>query len=171
MHTEVRMRPGSHFRASDGPLIERELARLITREDGISAEELLEKTTPKKHPLHPFFYTLTDKEAAHEHRLSEARNMLRSVEIRIIGDEEPKEEDWNRKYVVVVSEGEGRYVPVQSFARNEHKDWLAAIVERAAREWHAYERRYKQYFSLKEFADLLDEIRRLNEEREDIAAD
>lgn len=57
-----------------------ELERLHKQDGGLTATGVLEAATPEDSPLHSAF-TWDDTEAAHQHRLAEARRIVKSIRI------------------------------------------------------------------------------------------
>lgn len=68
-------------------IIARELLAVEAAEGVIRTRRLVELARDKSHPLHPFIFRLTDRDAAEKWRLEEARNVCRAVEVRYVDDD------------------------------------------------------------------------------------
>lgn len=92
---EVRFKDGSRLPNGDIIAIAAAL-EVIAGDDGtLLPEQVVEAARTANSPLHSLF-TWNDKTAAHQHRLNQARNLCRSVEIRVLTTD--NEERWIRKY-------------------------------------------------------------------------
>ncbi len=104
-----QFKEGSHV-SGDPNKIGKEFERLEKTEDGLTAETAIEAAKVKTSPLHDTF-EWDDTAAAHQHRLKQARTLIRSVEVVIIGSNKPKRRGW-----VHIREGKtskGRYEPME----------------------------------------------------------
>lgn len=77
-------RGGAHVPAGLSPeTVGPELTKLMGKEGRVTAEQLLASARSPKSPLHVWFLW-DDTEAAHQYRLSQARSLIRSVQIKVI---------------------------------------------------------------------------------------
>jgi hypothetical protein len=104
-----------------------EVSRL-DRAGGVTPEGVVALATPEDAPLHPAFLWDND-EAAHEHRLWQARQLIRAV-VRL-PDPTDKEQDSVRVFVQVPSEtkGGGVYRPLISLAVERPDEYERALGE------------------------------------------
>jgi hypothetical protein len=88
---------------------------VIYQERGeITAPAVVESARPKKAPLHPAF-EWDDSKAAEEHRLWQARQIVRSV---VVVNDDTKAETPQYVHVQVVNQTEGRYLPASVVVQN-----------------------------------------------------
>ena len=80
----------------------------------ITATAVVEAARPKKAPLHPAF-EWDDTKAAEEHRLWQARRIVRAVQVV---DDETKDETPQYVHVRVADQDEGRYLPASVVVEN-----------------------------------------------------
>lgn len=126
----------------------------IRRQQGVddftllNPEAVVEAARPDDHPLHDRF-TWDDTEAARQHRISEARNVIRSV--RLIDAGHPEAPRSLRAYVNLrANTGPGGYVPVANVVLD---DALRQVVlDQMRREWLNFRRRYQD---MSEFAAMV----------------
>ncbi len=105
---EYQFKEGSHV-GGDPNKIGKEFERLEKTEEGLTAESTIEAAKVRASPLHDAF-EWDDTTAAHQHRLKQARTLIRSVEVVVLGSDKPKRRGW-----VHVREGtssKGRYEPI-----------------------------------------------------------
>ena len=67
-------------------VIVEEVTRILKRDGCVKASVLVSEATPKKAPLHDEF-EWNDKVAAHEHRLDQARKIIRTTKVVYEGEE------------------------------------------------------------------------------------
>lgn len=142
--TTYAPRPGSRTVTSqrDADLVGRELEKFG---DEVCPEDVLEKAKRKRHPLHRFF-TWDDTEAAYQHRLQQARQLINAV---VIIHEEPEREPIEVKAFVPASRKDGGYRPVAKVMSDT--DLRAEYLERAYADLKAAKRRWSH---LSEFAKV-----------------
>lgn len=66
-----------------GPVLE----KLIEKDGTLTAEGVLSEAKKKRSPLHSWF-EWDDTEAARQYRLSQARNLIRSITVKVTGSDE-----------------------------------------------------------------------------------
>lgn len=123
----------------------------------LTPEDVLADAKHDNSPLHSYF-EWNDSEAAHQHRLSQARGLIRSV-VAIYVDEEKKKPAVRAKAYVHVPEPSAPHYREASHAMSQAKT-RQMVLQRAWRELQAWKARYKD---LKEFSDLfevIDEVQR-----------
>lgn len=118
----------------------------------LTPEDVLADAKHDNSPLHSYF-EWNDSEAAHQHRLSQARGLIRSV-VAIYVDEEKKKPAVRAKAYVHVPEPSAPHYREASHAMSQTKT-RQMVLQRAWRELQAWKARYKD---LKEFSDLFDVI-------------
>lgn len=93
----------------------RELSRIYRRDKALKPSVVVEEARPENSPLHDEF-EWRDDVAAEQHRLWQARHLIRVVEI----EAEPAKPAERVVHVPVISrQGEGEYHPVSVVARSE----------------------------------------------------
>lgn len=152
--TTYAARDGSHITDKQarvvGPVIER-----IAQASGgkASAADVLAEAARSTSPLHSFF-EWNDTKAAHEHRLEQARRLIRSIEVRRVGAPEDRVRAF---HVVKAGPGEG-YAPIGEILKSV--DMSAELLKRAKRELEGWAQRYAR---LRDAAELAGVFRGLEE--------
>lgn len=81
MEKQFQFRSGSRIKGSiDANVVGEELERIADKHDGITAQGVVDESTPEDAALHPCF-TWDNEIAANEFRKHEARNIVRSVRV------------------------------------------------------------------------------------------
>ena len=81
MEKQFQFRSGSRIKGNiNANVTGRELERIADKHDGITAQGVVDESTPKDAALHPCF-TWDNEVAANEFRKHEARNIVRSVRV------------------------------------------------------------------------------------------
>jgi len=122
-------------------------------EEGLKPEYIVKKAKSKKSPIHDFF-EWDDSRAALEHRLEQARNLVRSITV-VVKYEEKTEETRAFQHIITVTEDgdeDKGYRSLEEIQANV--SFQEAIVERARREYKGWLFRYKQYQKYEEFIPL-----------------
>lgn len=112
----------------------------------ITAENIEQDARNPRSPLHPYF-EWDDARAAYQHRLEQARLLIRSIEITVVRPS--GKEDRIRAFHAVKDESNGRrkiYVPTKTVFSNDI--YAEQIIERARWELKTWMDRYEQYDSL-----------------------
>jgi hypothetical protein len=78
MATKFMFRPGTRIKGLSAADAAAELERLRAEKGGLTPEGVVETATDPANPLHHAF-EWDDSKAAHEHRLSQARGLIRAV--------------------------------------------------------------------------------------------
>jgi len=94
-----------------------EKLRLMMRSEGITASELIEMARPKDSPFHDLF-EWDNKKAAHEFRLMQARNLIRTVNVFIDKDPEISNSEKLVNVPTDSGKGEGTYKEMGTVVRN-----------------------------------------------------
>jgi len=110
----------SSFNAEQIDVIARELSKIERAEGSVRVTRVLELAREKDHPLHPFVFALSDREAAEQHRLDVVRRMCRAV--RVIWKDDAGAEKANLPMLVSVR--------VQSSTERD-EDAESELIERA----------------------------------------
>jgi hypothetical protein len=116
--------------------------------DELTPEDVLADAKNPNSPLHSFF-EWDDGAAAHQHRLAQARGLIRSVVAIYTSDDKPAVR--TRAYVHVPESRETQHYREASHAMSQKKT-RDLVLQRAWRELQAWRERYKD---LQEFADLI----------------
>jgi hypothetical protein len=136
--------PGSHINNKDaetfGQFIDQKFG-----DNGTTPAQIVKSAEPKRSPIHKYF-EWDDSVAAHEYRQTQARLMLRSIQIKLVSPNE--DEVVTRAFQsikVVESDGEikSRYMPAHVVWSNE--DMSLSVRNKAKRELELWSSRYEQY--------------------------
>jgi hypothetical protein len=111
------------------------LAQIERRYGSIKPETVIKEAGKPRNPLHKFF-EWDDTKAAHEHRLWQARSLIKSVHVKIIGDTRldkavrafvnvPSNDGKDRQYenIVSVMSDTAKREYLLKKAENEIKNW------------------------------------------------
>lgn len=128
----------------DAQAVGEHLEALREKNGGRLTPDLILKDAGKmRSPIHMYFEWV-DTVAAHEHRLNQARYLVRRIIVRI---EENSDTPTVRAFVKVEDDGGGFYTSIQAALSNE--DMHKQVLTRALKEAKDWQRRYKD---LAEFA-------------------
>lgn len=122
----------------------------------LTPEDVLADAKHDNSPLHSFF-EWDDSAAAQQHRLQQARGLIRSVVAIYVSDTNPAV---RQKAYVHISEGKTSHYREASHAMSQ-RSTREAVLKQALAELHAWKKRYKD---LKEFSALIDIIEMIDEE-------
>lgn len=100
---QYRIRQGAHLKAQYLPVVVKTVEQLVA-EDRLSPTNFLEAARPETAPLHDLF-EWDDTQAANEYRLEQARRILRSIEVVVVGAD--KKEHATRYVHALEGEHEG----------------------------------------------------------------
>jgi hypothetical protein len=104
-------RPGSRVKGVDAEDAGRELARIRRKHGALTPAVTVEEASDEENPLHDAF-EWDDATAAHEHRLGQARSLIRAVCVVYDADEPAQS-----VYVHVTGEEGGEYQPIEVVAK------------------------------------------------------
>lgn len=143
---------GSRLNAAPPEVVGRELEKLEREHGGVSAERVVAAAKGKSHPLHGFF-DWTDKSAAHQYRLTQARHLIRCVIVTY--EDVPKMTAPVRAYVTLgppdadaVGDGDDkRYLSTHTIMSDT--ELREQLVDQAMGEFHIWENRYNHLKALK----------------------
>lgn len=143
---------GSRLKAGKADLVGRELEKLERGHGGVSAERVVGAAEAKSHPLHEFF-DWTDKSAAHQYRLTQARHLIRCVVV--VYDDVPKMTAPIRAYLTMgppdadaVGDGDDkRYVSTHTIMSDA--ELREQLLAQAMQEFQSWENRYLHLKALK----------------------
>lgn len=167
MKYEVIKRDGSHKLSGDhdAAAAHKELTDIVNSNDGyVIPEDVLSRAEDPDNPLHQHF-EWDDDRAAYMHRLEQARNLIRSIEIRPVVEEGADEYGNIRAFVsirqeVVDEDGNERernvYVPTDRAMNDE--ETRDRVLQRIMFELDSIHRKYNQY---QEFAAVFAAIERV----------
>lgn len=86
MKREYRRSSWSSYTSTEIDVIARELLAIETKFGEVRTSHVLELARDESHALHPFIFTLSDRQAAERWRLDAVRNLCRAVEVHYIDD-------------------------------------------------------------------------------------
>lgn len=139
--------------AKDAKAVGEHLELLRQQSKGeLTPEDVLADAKHDNSPLHSFF-EWDDTAAAHQHRLAQARGLIRSV-VAIYVDEEKQKPAVRAKAYVHIAEAGAPHYRETGHAMSQTKT-RQMVLQRAWRELQAWKVRYKD---LKEFSDLFEVI-------------
>ncbi|WP_379069356.1 hypothetical protein ACHMW4_03955 [Mesorhizobium sp. UC22_110] len=113
----------------------------------LTPEDVLEDAKHDNSPLHPYF-EWSDSAAAHQHRLAQARGLIRSVVAIYVSEDKPAV---RTKAFVHIAEPSAPHYREASHAMSQQKT-RKMVLQQAWRELQAWKSRYKH---LQEFSDLI----------------
>jgi len=147
---EYRWKPGARIKA-DPQAVGQWIDGLRDADGSVTAAEVADAAADPGTPAHMVFIW-DDEEAAHEHRLNQARHIIRCLQVKIVTS---KSEVITQAYQIVTHDSGERYTDIGEVMT--HKDWRDELLERAASELDAFTRKYER---LEELAGLVRQIRR-----------
>lgn len=137
--SRYRARKGSSLSNADAELVGAYLEELGQE---LTPEVLVSKARNKKSPIHKFF-NWDDKSAAQQHRLAQARRLIRSVEIVVEVDHEARRVPMYHSLVVSrESAPSRRYVHFDSIVKDD--DSRRAVLDQALNELVTWQKRYRE---------------------------
>ncbi len=151
---------GARFQAganADAKAVGEHLELLRKQHKGeLTPSDVLEDARHDNSPLHSFF-EWDDSVAAEQHRLQQARGLIRSVVAIYVREDKPAT---RTKMFVHVPEPGAPHYREASHAMSQSKT-REMVLKTALAELHAWKRKYKD---LQEFAALIDIIDRIDEQ-------
>lgn len=143
----VRFQAGEHATAD---IVGAHIEMLREKFKGeLTPEDVLDDAKHDNSPLHSFF-EWSDSAAAHQHRLAQARGLIRSVVAIYVQDDAPAVRQ--RAYVNIKKANEPQHYRELSHALSQ-KDTRDAVLRRA---WSEFQQWRKRYRDLREFAEFFD---------------
>jgi hypothetical protein len=129
-----------------------ELTAIFLRRGQLTAPVVVEEATPADAPLHDQF-EWDDAEAAHHHRLNQARQLIRSVKIHIVPDDPASQTVRAWVHVPAPSEPipeidaadpvDAGYLPTVDVGQSPRLKAIA--LAQMEREWRIFRRRWETY--------------------------
>lgn len=127
------------------------LEKLRIRNNGqLTPDQILSDAQKQDSPIHSAF-EWDDTEAARQHRLSQARFLVRMIEVRYV--EQPRDSAPTRAFVSVKRDGHPSYTSTAHAMTDA--ELREQVLQRAFEELKTWRQRYKDY---KELADLFRQI-------------
>ena len=157
------------FKASKGAMFNDEQAQVygeflfgkaMENTETITTHEVLEAARSKKSPIHDYF-DWEDSIAAEKHRLWQARQLLSSIQIVVVYQNQEKVvKAFHNIYLEEDSLKEERrtYVTVQGVAQNEY--FRSQVLANALKEIKAWQSRYSEYKELGLIFGAIEEIQK-----------
>lgn len=147
-----------------------ELERIEKEKGTVTPHNLLEESTPEDSVMHPCF-TWNDKEAAIKQRLSEARQIIRSIVRVCVSEDEKREEKEIRAYVNINPKSghgaEGEFISVDKALSDEETRRI--VLKKALDELSTYRRKYQEFSELSKVFSAIDEAEKDFEEMEGLS--
>lgn len=143
-----RFQPGAH---ADPKVVGEHIEFLRQQCKGeLTPEDIIEDAKHGDSPLHSFF-EWDDGAAAHQHRLKQARHLIRAVVAVYVSEDKPAVRQ--RAYVHIAEPSAPHYREASHAMSQEATRKM--VLQRAWRELQAWRQRYKD---MKEFAELVEVI-------------
>jgi hypothetical protein len=155
---EYRFRKGSRLPVDKAKGAGKRLAELHNGNDEITPEIVLDDAKDRSSPLHGLF-NWDNKTAAHQHRLWQARHLLRSViVIYDVSPDRPPEE--MHAYVKLTALEDEDRTPYYAMPRVlSDKDLRARLIAQALHEVEAWRMRYERLTELGEIFAAIDRLK------------
>lgn len=163
------VRKGSRISVASAQVVGPELEAIAREEGGISAAAVVDRAATPGTALanwddQTHYFEWNDEEAAYLHRQEQARNLIRSIIVRV---STPTGEAKSRAfYQVENADHERRYRPVQEVLDNS--DWSEQVINRFRGELIRLEEQYRAYLSIeafnRQYGSIFAEIKALPED-------
>ena len=149
--------PGARFQAGEHPEAKEVGAHLDMLRQRLNGElqpaDVVADAKNPNSPLHSFF-EWSDTKAAHEHRLQQARGLIRSVVAIYVREEKPAV---RTRAFVHIPQGETSHYRSADHAMSQ-RDTRDIVLKRALEELIGWQRRYKDLLEFAEFCDSIDQL-------------
>ncbi len=147
---------GSRYSEKATPVapVAEHLTGLRDKRGSLTAAIVLQGAKAKRSPLHPLF-EWDDNAAAHEYRLVQAREVLRSV---VLLDETQPDAEPIRAFVTIVGEHGTNFTPLMVAMGDA--DMRQQVVGRALREMEIWTKRYGQYEELAAIVEAAERLKK-----------
>lgn len=116
----------------------------IEKEDGLSAENIVERAKDKSNPLHNFF-EWDNTEAAYQYRLQQGRVLINQV--RVVVEDKTLYGFENVRVIVANGDTERFYKPIIEILNNEEQ--RKELIKRALQTQKYWAEQYEKYTELK----------------------
>lgn len=139
-----KWKEGSHYSPEqfNPQVIGEHLDGLRAKRGTLTPSHVVEDARKKVSPTHKLF-TWEDAEAAKQFRLSQARQLLRSITVVVNVQRDGQESELTSRAFVVVTKAEGRtYEPVLSVLKDD--DQRTQLLRQAGHELTAFRKKYQQ---------------------------
>ena len=147
-------KPDSRHSSVPAQVVGEELDKISSRDGKIEASVVVKEAKPKRSALHPLF-EWDDKKAAHQHRLEQARSVVRSV---VVNAPDEVHTETVRAFVSVASgkPNSSVYVPMSSaFSEPLTRE---QVLRNALAELQAWKDRYRTYQELAVVFAAIDDV-------------
>lgn len=135
-----RVTPGARLRKADAQVLGEIFERLKST-GPLTAERVLQEATRQGSVLHRFF-EWSDQKAAHAYRLTQARQLLRSIEV-VIEDAKGKQVPMKAFYSVRDADGQRAYEAMEFVF--DTPDLADQVIEQARAQLESWKTRYARY--------------------------
>jgi len=154
MSTSISIARGSRVKQSDSDILRQAFGKVEDKYDGLTPEAVLRYAKPKRSEIHRFF-EWDDSKAGHEHRLSQARQLICSV-------------------VVVYQTPAGSTITARAYQKlnrtkpepykrieviMESRDDTSALIRQAWNDLESWRRRYEHLLEFSKVFGLMDELK------------
>lgn len=151
---------GSRFSDEQAERYGMRIESLRDSEGTVEPEVLVADGEDPSSPLHDAF-EWDDPKAAHKYRITQARKVLRSIEVEIVEEPEQEPQRVRAFYNVDTDKDTQAYVDIDTVRSN--KTYREQIIEKALGELQGWRRRYEQY---KEFSPVVEAVDAVTEQIE-----
>ena len=146
MEKNYAWKSGAQFPVSAKTAAETILSlRRTLNKDTVTAKELLDASRDENAPLHPC-YEWNDSIAAENYRLVQSGQIIRSIEVVIVKNDEPVKTRGFVNVVQVAPKHQGEYAPIEIALVKDN--YRKQFLKNALDELRAFQRKYAVYTEL-----------------------
>lgn len=169
MKTIFQFREGAHF-SGDAQAVGERLEKLRARSDGLTPEMVVTDARNIRSILHPYF-EWDDAAAAEQHRITQARELIRAVHVRFLDVPASPERQIS---IAAVAPAQAQPRPMRAFVAIQRDDGARAyestqramadeslrrqVIARAHSELDSVSRKYRELTELSSVFEALDQV-------------
>jgi len=146
---------GSHLTDGQAQVIGEETELIMKERGHLTPQAVVDSASKNESRLHGFF-EWDDAVAADQHRLTQARYLLRSIEVYYVLDEAEEAKPMKALYNVISAEDERVYVPLSEVVSDDN--YRAQVIEKALKEMKSWACKYRQYKELSPVIKAVDAL-------------
>lgn len=139
------------YKVPDNLTVKSEIDR-ISKKGFVTPLMVLQAATPARSPLHRYF-VWDNTEAAHQYRLYQARNLLRSIVVEYHGDKEVR-----AFHNIKLDGGENFYASLDTIVKSENL--TDQVIQQALKEIFLWKEKYKIYKQLNSIVEAIEELQK-----------
>ena len=133
----------------------KELERIQKKNGCLTPDIIVQEASKKKSPIHSFF-EWDDTKAAAQYRLTQARYLLRTIEVVYTESEGSDPVRIRAFHSIINTEDEKEYVTLKQAMDNE--DYVQQLKDQATKEIKAWKEKYKAIKDFEAIFQAIDEI-------------